>query len=144
MGHEHAGHYAVKHSDTERPDESVLKAVKDMCIDGTISCYSAMKLAADLKVNPDVIGRAIDFQEIRIAKCQLGLFGYMPEKRIVRVLDKVPPELEKTIRNAHDGNKLGCAEAWKIAELSGVRKMDVADACETMKIKINRCQLGAF
>lgn len=144
MGHEDAGHFASKHSEKEKPDQSLLNTVKEMSIDGSISCYTAFKLAANLKEKPENIGRAIDFLEIKISKCQLGLFGYQPDKKIAHAVDAVLPELKEKIRNGLIGNKLYCISAWEIAQESGIKKMDVADACETLKIKISRCQLGAF
>jgi hypothetical protein len=144
MGHDDAGHFAAKHSEKDKPAQTLLDAVNEMSIDGSISCYTAFKLASNLKEKPENLGIAIDFLEIKISKCQLGLFGYQPDKKIARIVDSVLPELQEKIQKRLMGNKLTCNDAWEIAQGAGIKKMDVADACETLKIKISRCQLGAF
>ncbi len=82
--------------------------------------------------------------EIEISKCQLGLFGYSPEKMVVKAAEAVQPDLEKAIRSALMNDRLPCAAAWSIAETSGMPKMAVSSACEALKIKVKPCQLGAF
>ena len=86
MGHEHAGHYKTKHSDTERPSDEIINEVKSIIKDNCISCADAHSLAEKLSLSPQVIGVAMDFCEARITKCQLGLFGHSPKKRIVSPL----------------------------------------------------------
>ena len=86
----------------------------------------------------------MDLLKIKLAKCQLGLFGYTPERVIVKPADKVSPELEYAIRGRLVDERLPCAQAWEIAEELSLKKMDVSCAAEALGIKIKPCQLGAF
>jgi hypothetical protein len=80
----------------------------------------------------------------KVVKCQLGLYGYKPNKRIVKPAEAVSPDLEKAVRDALQNGRLPCAAAWEVAERLGLRKMEVSAACETLGIKISACQLGSF
>ncbi|MFA7462783.1 MAG: hypothetical protein WCY59_06555, partial [Anaerovoracaceae bacterium] len=82
--------------------------------------------------------------ETRLTRCQLGLFGYTPESRIIKPADAVAPDLEEAIRGALLNGKISCLASWEIAKRFGIARMDVACACETLRIKITSCQLGAF
>ncbi len=90
------------------------------------------------------VGRTLDLLEIRISRCQLGLFGYAAEGKIVRRENPVIPELEKAIRSRLSDSRLPCAAAWEIAAEWKIPRMKIASACEELKIKIKPCQLGAF
>lgn len=52
----------------------VLEAVKKTAREGRISCTSARKLAAELKVPVRVVGDAADELKIKIKACELGCF----------------------------------------------------------------------
>jgi hypothetical protein len=80
----------------------------------------------------------------RLCKCQLGLFGYAPENKIIKSLDIVDPELEQAINETKKENVIQCSQIWEIAKKLGMRKHHVSCACETLKLKIKGCQLGAF
>jgi hypothetical protein len=82
--------------------------------------------------------------EIELSKCQLGLFGYSPQKMVVKPAETVQADLERAIRRALMNDRLPCAAAWNIAETFGIPKMEVSSACEALKIKVKPCQLGAF
>jgi hypothetical protein len=90
------------------------------------------------------VGVTIDLLEIRLKRCQLGLFGYGQKKGVVKPAVKVSTELEKAIHGALADGRLPCLAAWKIADGMGIARMDVSSACEALKIKIKPCQLGAF
>ena len=139
-----AGTFAAKRSPEETPDPKIAEAVKANTSDGEFTCFQAEKLAADLQVPMGRIGITLDLLGIRIAKCQLGLFGYGPESRIVRPALSVAPEIEQSIRQALSNDRLPCRAAWSIAQASGLTRMAVAEASEHLKIKIKPCQLGAF
>ena len=144
MTHEDAGHYAAKHTGAPPPDKTVLAAVEAKTSNDTISCMKAHKISEEMNISPREVGKAIDFCEARIAKCQLGLFGYSPNKSIITGLDHVSEEMERLIRKYCSDKKLPCKKAWDIARTMGCKKIDVANACETLEIKIAQCQLGAF
>ena len=80
----------------------------------------------------------------RLVKCQLGLFGYTPEKKIVHAAKTVESALKEALQESLQDNRLPCASAWEIADRLQLRKMSVSNACEALGIKIKPCQLGAF
>ena len=111
---------------------------------GEISCAAAFRIAGNLAVDPEEVGFTMDSLELKIAKCQMGLFGYRPQKCIVEPAERVEQPLEAAIRKALIDGRLPCIAAWEIAESLKVSKMAVASACESQRIKISACQLGAF
>ncbi|HUH65194.1 MAG TPA: hypothetical protein VLZ07_02075 [Syntrophales bacterium] len=143
MAHGDKGRYKEKRKGSIL-DPKIARSLEKKISDGKISCARATAIAAELGVSMNEVGVSIDLMEIELEKCQLGLFGYGEKKLIVKPADNVPVDLEKVIRNALAGGRLPCAAAWRIAEELGVAKMDVSSACETLKIKIKPCQLGAF
>ena len=143
MTHSDAGNYRAKHPSGKLNNEIARVIEKKVC-DGEITCADGEGIAGALNVPMGEIGIAVDLLEIRIGKCQLGLFGYKPEKMIVKPADTVTAELEKAIKGALVNGRLPCATSWEIAEKFSVSKMDVSSACEALKIKIKPCQLGAF
>jgi len=144
MTYKDRGHYANKHPEDRKVDEKVAQAVKEHASKDEISCASAFKIVKDLAVQPDEVGFTLDVSEITIVKCQLGLYGYRPQKKVIKPAESVPPDLEKTIREALVNDRLSCATSWEIAEKNGLSKMDISSACEALGIKISPCQLGAF
>lgn len=144
MTHEDAGHYAAKHPAGTQPDPRIAEAVKREVSDGKITCSAAFKISRDLNAPPARVGTVIDLLEVRIEKCQLGLFGYRPTWRIVKPAESVSPQLAENIKGSLVDNRLPCTLSWEIAKKLGLAKMDVSSACETLGIKISSCQLGSF
>jgi hypothetical protein len=138
------GHYAEKHGPGAVVD-SLLQDVLSKCAsERELPCAVAFAVAKQLDVLPHVVGRAADLMELRIVKCQLGLFGYRPEKSIIRPAKSVHADLEKAILAGLVNNRLPCTTAWDISRKLGIRKMKVSAACDAMGIRIKPCQLGAF
>lgn len=144
MTHEDRGHYAKKHPADKEVDPDIVKAIEEKVSDNKITCTAAHKTAENTGAKPGEVGFTLDMMEIRIIRCQMGIFGYKPEKKIVKPMDIVPDELESAIKYRLDNGKLTCSSAWEIAEYLGRPKMDVSSACEKLGIKIKQCQLGAF
>ena len=138
------GHYAAKHPVDRVVDPVVAKAVMESQSNNEIPCAVAFTLAEDLGVTPEEVGFTIDKHEITIIKCQLGLYGYKPNRKIIKSADKVSPELEEAIRTGLVNDRFPCAVAWETAKKFGIRKMEISAACEALGIKITPCQLGAF
>ena len=109
-----------------------------------LSCAAAFKISAELNVSPAEVGKTADLMEISLVKCQLGLFGYTPEKKIVKPKAAANPDLANAIRDARVDGKLPCESAWEIARRFDVSKMTVSSVCEQLNIKVKPCQLGAF
>jgi len=144
MTRKEGGSFAAKRPPGEKADPRIAEAVKAKTAGGEFTCRDAEKLTAALQVTMDKIGATLDLLEARIANCQLGLFGYAPESRIVKPAPAVSPELEGAIRQALVHDRLPCLAAWSIAAALGLPRMRVAEACEALKIKVKPCQLGAF
>lgn len=144
MTHEDKGHYAKKHPPDRKVRPEVVDALKKQISDRGISCFDAHKVADDLKESPAEVGVALDFLEVPIIGCQLGLFGYRPEKKIVRPAEIIPQGVEEAIRKNLVRDRLSCKCAWELAGRFGVKRIEIASTCETLKIKISPCQLGAF
>jgi hypothetical protein len=144
MSKDKDGHFAKKHPTGLKTDDRITEALKQRVSDGTIPCAVAFKMASELDVTPDLVGKTADLLELRLGKCQMGLFGYEPNKRIVKPAETVSEELETCINKGLRDNRLSCKKAWEIAKKLDLRKMAVSSACERLGIKINACQLGAF
>lgn len=136
--------FSSKHEAGSRVDPVIRQQLEAHAKNGEISCAVAFEVARICGTSPDKIGKNADLMELRLVKCQMGLFGYHPEKK------KVTPssEPDESVRNeisAHliDG-KLPCKSAWEIASRLNMRKMQISSVCETLGIKISNCQLGAF
>jgi hypothetical protein len=144
MTRKEKGRYAKKHPSDRKIDQKVAEAVKGRISEDKISCAAAFGIVSDLGVSPLEVGFTIDVLEIPVTKCQLGLFGYDPEKKSIKPAVSVESTLEDAIRKALVNDRLPCAAAWDIAERFGLGKMDVTAACEALKVKISSCQLGTF
>jgi len=143
MTREDKGHFAQKHTDA-RLNEKIAQAIRSEVIEGELFCANAFKIAGDLSVKPGDVGRNADLLEIRIVKCQLGLFGYGPQKKVVKPAESVAPDLEKAIQKELVNGRIPCSIVFSLAEKFNVPKMVVSSACEKMNFKISPCQLGAF
>jgi hypothetical protein len=129
----------------QRPEqEQIEKFLKQRTEDGKLPCAVAFNIIETLKLSPAVVGECADRLNIKLVKCQLGLFGYQPDKRRVAPAADIKPGLKSAIESALFNSRLPCASAWSIAENLGIAKMDVSNACEALGIKIKPCQLGAF
>ncbi|WP_319409812.1 hypothetical protein [uncultured Desulfosarcina sp.] len=144
MVHEDAGHYAAKH-----PGANIDKAISDAIAakekEGRITCAAAHAIAKKQACSPQVVGMNIDLLEKRIRRCQLGLFGYgLKKKKAVKPAAMVTKTLRTAIRKAMDGDSITCQAAWTLAKEMSLTRLEVSSACEALKIKISKCQLGAF
>jgi hypothetical protein len=144
MSHKEKKIYVEKYPSGRKPKQEVVTAFKERAPGEDLPCAAAFALAHGLKVPAEEIGFTADSLEVRIVKCQLGLFGYRPEKRIVKPAATVSSALKQAIREALIKDRLPCKAAWEIAERLSLSKMEVSAACETMKVKISPCQLGTF
>ena len=115
-----------------------------MVDEGCVGCAVAHELADDLGVTPSEIGKTLDLLEYRIVKCQMGIFGYVPEKKVLRPATTVDELLRGRLEEATRDGHVSCAACWEIARALGLQKIAVAAACELQGIKIKPCQLGAF
>ncbi len=144
MARKPARHFAAKHPPGTTCNPQIAEAVKQKTSDGRITCTDAHDIAQQLKVSPAEVGRCVDLLEYRLSQCQLGLFGYRPQKKLIKPIQEVPPKLAQAIAELQMGNRISCISCWDIAEKFGSSKVKVASVCETLQIKISACQLGTF
>ena len=136
--------FADKHGSDAQVNERIKDHVDCRAKNNELACAVAFKIAEDLNVPAAEVGKTADLLEVVLVKCQLGLFGYSPEKKIVKAKTTQDQDLERTILDSRVDGKLSCEKAWEIARSFGVPKMTVSAVCEHHKIKIIPCQLGAF
>jgi hypothetical protein len=137
-------HFTQKHAPECRADRRISEALKRQAPAGELTCSQAFAVAANLNVPPAEVGLALDLNEIRLTECQLGLFGYRPQKKKIKPAEKVPSEMREAILQSAADSRLPCKAAWQIADRLGLTKLKISSACEKLKIKISACQLGAF
>jgi hypothetical protein len=134
----------LKNNGIDKPDAEIQSKIVQRAKEGELPCAVVFDAAKQIGITPEAVGQYADRAKLRLVKCQLGLFGYQPEKRLVTPVDVVAPELETAIRKALVNDRLPCKSAWMLAEKFEIRKMAVSGACETLGIKIKPCQIGAF
>jgi hypothetical protein len=143
MTHSDAGRYSAKHEPGGKPDERIAGAVLEKAVAEKVACADAERIGDALNVPLAEIGRTLDLMELRICRCQLGLFGY-PEGKTVRQTAAVAPDLDEAVRGRLADGRLSCQAAWEIAAEFKIARMEISSACEMLKIRIKPCQLGAF
>lgn len=144
MTHAKGQKFSKKHGADTRVDPAITEQIKEKARDGEVACALAFQIADALGVSPADVGKTLDLLELKLSKCQLGLFGYRPDKKAVKPKPAENHQMEKAIRDALVDGKLACRDAWRIAGRFKVPKMVVSGACEALGIKIKPCQLGAF
>lgn len=136
--------FAEKHAAGDQPDKAIAVEIKKRTKSGSLPCAVAFDIAKEIGVSAAEVGKTLDLLNFRLAKCQLGLFGYGPEKKIVQPAESVASDLKTAIKGALKNDRLPCASSWEIAARFNLRKLAVSNACEALGIKIKPCQLGAF
>jgi hypothetical protein len=136
--------FADKHGSDTQLSERIKDQIDRRAKNNALPCALAFKIADELNVSAAEVGKTADLLEIMLVKCQLGLFGYSPEKKIVKPQTPENQNMESIIRDSLVDGKLSCERAWEISRSLDVPKMTVSAVCEHLKIKIAPCQLGAF
>ena len=136
--------YSQKHDPNLRPDPIIEKELKKRYAGREIPCAIAFEIAGCLGVEPEEIGRTADVLDIPLVRCQLGLFGYKPEKKIIKAEDTANQELRNALVGSAADHRLSCAKAWQIADRFHISKQTVGNLCQANGIKIKGCRLGTF
>jgi hypothetical protein len=144
MKHQKGQKFADKHGVDVRVNEGVKEHIIGQTKNNELACAKAFKIADELNVSAAEVGKTADLLNMKLVKCQLGLFGYTPEKKIVKPKAASTIKLESAIQDSLAEGALPCAKAWEIARNFDISKMTVSAVCEQLKIKIKPCQLGAF
>ena len=136
--------FVEKHGPDAQPDRVIKNELLKRTHKNEVPCAVAFEIAKALQVSPESVGMTADLMNCRLVKCQLGLFGYQPKKKIVTPQHTVTEDVRNAISEALVQGRLSCKSAWDIATRFNVHKMKVSGACEAMGVKIKHCQLGAF
>jgi hypothetical protein len=147
MAHEDAGKYAAKHPPGTTLNEQIAKAIREKSSGGKLVCAIGEKISNELQVGIAEVGITADLLEMKIKECQLGLFGWGEKPnhgKNIQAADSVPAEIKSALEKAAVNGMVTCAALWMIADQFGVKKKVVSAACETLRLKIRSCQLGAF
>jgi len=136
--------FSTKHGPDEKPDTSIKNEILRRSQNEKIPCAVAFEIAKALQISPEKVGKTADLMNFKLTKCQLGLFGYQPKKKIVKPQDNIDADVKDAVFDALVQERLSCKQAWDIASRLQVSKMTVSGACESMGVKIKDCQLGAF
>ncbi len=136
--------FSTKHGPDEKPDTSIKNEILKQTKNENIPCAVAFEIAKVLLISPEKVGKTADLMNFKLTKCQLGLFGYQPKKKIVNPQENIKEDVKNAISDSLAQGRLSCKKAWDIAHRFHVGKMTVSGACEALGIKINDCQLGAF
>ena len=136
--------FSTKHESDEQPDTSIKNEILNRTKNEKIPCAVAFEISKVLQISPAKVGKTADLMNFKLTKCQLGLFGYQPNKKIVKPQDSINVDVKDAVIDALVQERLSCKQAWDIASRLQVSKMTVSGACETMGVKIKDCQLGAF
>jgi hypothetical protein len=119
--------------------------IKESLTEDRLPCASAFKIARRLEVSPQQVGKVADELGVKISRCQLGLFGHGSDKgKSLEPAQEVGEELQARIRGGVVEGGLPCAIAWDIASELTMKRIDVANAAESLGIRITQCQLGCF
>jgi len=136
--------FSTKHGPDEKPDTSIKNEILKQTKNEKIPCAVAFEISKALQISPEKVGKTADLMNFKLTKCQLGLFGYQPQKKIVKSHNSPNVDVKDAVSAALVQGRLSCKRAWDIASRLHVSKMTVSSACETMGVKIKDCQLGAF
>ena len=136
--------FAAKHQGKAQISNIIKNEILKRNKDGKLPCLIAFRIANSLQVAAADVGRTVDLLNFRLTKCQLDLFGYKSQKKIIKAKEPEDQSIKKAIHDGLVEERLPCINAWEIASRFNIHKMMVSSACEAMNIKIIKCQLGAF
>ncbi len=136
--------HSKKHGPDEHPNTAIKVEIEKRGEHQKLSCAVAFSIVESLGVTPAEVGKTADLIDFELITCQLGLFGYSPNKKAVKPKESTQQSLKDAISAALIDGKLPCKAAWDLADRFNVPKMIVSGICETMNIKVKPCQLGAF
>ena len=136
--------YSDKHGNNVKLDNDIASIIRSRAKNDELPCAVAFDIAADQGCDIEKIGQTADLLNFRLTKCQLGLFGYKPNKKIVKSEPLTDFQLEEALKKQSGSGAIACEEVWALADQFKVSKMTVSAGCEALGIKVKPCQLGAF
>lgn len=124
--------------------QEIAAQIKGSLTEGRLPCASALKIARRLRVSPHQVSEVANELDVKISRCQLGLFGYGSKGKFLEPAQEVEGELEARIRDRVVEGCLPCTTVWDIARELTTERIDVGRAAEGLSIRITQCQLGCF
>jgi len=92
--------------------QEIAERIKASLTEGKLPCPSAFKVARRLEASPQQVGEVADELNVRISRCQLGLFGYGSNKgKALGPAQGVGEGLEARIRERVVDGRLPCVVA---------------------------------
>jgi hypothetical protein len=76
--------FSKKHAPDLQPNPVIEKELRKQAENKEIACAMAFEIAGDLSVPIQEVGCTADLMEISLIKCQMGIFGYKPENKIIK------------------------------------------------------------
>lgn len=122
----------------------IYSTLQEFTHNNKITCQNAHDFAKKCNQSPLQIGRLLDEKNIRVDKCQLGLFGYGPQKKKLAPHINLSPDQQQSIRNAQQKACVSCHDSWKLAKQLNLSRLEMGSACEKLGLRIKPCQLGIF
>lgn len=112
--------------------------------DKRIACRAVHDIANEIKCSPSKVGQTADLIEVRINRCQLGLFGRKDSN--IQLLSKgdISQEISTVIEAAVSNGKIACLVCWQIADKLNLSRLEMGAVCDALEVKVSPCQLGAF
>jgi hypothetical protein len=126
-------------------NQEIATQIQESLTESRLPCPSAFRVARRLEVSPQQVGEVANELNVRLSRCQLGLFGHGSDKgKSLETVQEVGEELQARIKDRVVEGSLPCAMAWEIASELTMKRLDVANAAENLGIRIIQCQLGCF
>ena len=126
----------------------IAEEIQSQLQEDMLSCAKAHALALKFSVSPSEIGHTADALNIRLNRCQLGLFGY-PNKKgweasgVIGL--PVPDGFEDALLTlAADASSISCSEFWEFISGYQLSRMHAGYIADKLGIRITNCQIGAF
>ncbi len=135
--------YKDKHKNVQE-DRDVQAALQKHADNGKISCAMVHRVAKNLDVPPEEAGKQADLIDLKFHQCQVGLFGWEPDWKILDKDISLTDDLSAAIDQAAENGRITCRQCWDTAKDLKVKRSDVGSACEKKGVKIIQCQIGAF
>ena len=129
MTHEDTGKYALKHPPGTRPNEQIAKAIREKSPGGELACGIGEKISKELKVDISDVGITADLLEMKIKKCQLGLFGWGKKPshgKDIHAAVSVSVEMKSALEEVAENGVVTCAALWVIADRLGAERKAVS------------------
>ncbi len=129
-------------------NDTIALEIQNQISDDLLSCGKAHAIAKKINISPADIGSTADALNIRLNRCQLGLFGYPNKKGWessgVSALP-VPEGFEQALRaETAPTGRITCAAFWEFISDYKITRMQAGFLADQLGIRITNCQIGAF